>query len=502
MRGVSFGSMTSVMAPVMGTAEQWRDVLLTELLRRQLNLRVHFAYYEGDHPLPRAPKAARDAYRRLLKQSRTNWVQLVIDSVAERLEVVGFRFGDQNGDDDAWAIWQANQMDADAELAQTDALTCGVNYVSVWPNDDSPVGVYIAPEHPTQTIVAFDPAMRRNRVAALKAWVEPNALHCWLTLPEFTYEWVAVGNMPFWSTTTATAPIIGAGWELVAEGVNPLGVVPIVELRPWPRTQPLRIGELPGRSEMDGVTDVQDRINTTIFNRMMATEYAAFRQKWATGMQLPTARDPVTGEPLTDPNTGDPMHVSPFEIAVDRLLVAEDADVHFGEFSESDLTGYIKAVEADVRHLAAVTKTPPHYLLGEIVNASGDALKAAETGLVSKVRRRASHFGEGWEEVMRCAFLALGDPRAQDFQAEVLWADFETRSEAQLVDALTKMATLGVPYEVLWQRWGASPQEIERWKQMAAEQAAITALATPVPASAPSGSSAPSAAPPVAPPGG
>jgi hypothetical protein len=474
--------MTSVMPPAITerTAEQWRDVLLVELMQRQTQLWLHFAYYEGDHPLPRAPKQALDAYRRLLKQSRTNWMQLIVDAVAERLSVVGFRFGDQGGDSDAWMIWQANHMDADAELAQTDALTCGVNYVSVWPDDANPTGVSIQVEHPSQTIVAYDPNHRRDRIAAVKAWDDPQWLHCWLTTATESIEWAAERRARPTANEQPMSYFGGASWELVSYDANPLGEVPIVELRPWPRTQPLTIGRLPGRSEMDGVVDVQDRINTTILNRMIATEYAAFRQKWATGLTLPTARDPVTGEEIID-SLGNPMHQSPFEIAVDRLLVAEDADVKFGEFSESDLKGYIDSVDDDVAHLAAITKTPPHYLLGKIVNASGDALKAAETGLVSKVRRRASHFGEAWEEVMRLAFSAKGDPRAVDFQAETIWADFETRSEGELVDALVKMSSLGVPYEVLWQKWGASPQEVERWKGMAAEQAALQALAVPVP---------------------
>ena len=477
-------------------AVAWRDVLLAELAARQAILRTHFAYYEGDHPLPRAPKAARDAYKRLLRQSRTNWVQLVVDAVAERLAVVGFRFGDQAGDADAWRIWQANGLDADSELAQTDALTCGVNYVSVWPDEGSPVGVTIAAEHPYQTVIAFDPDRRRHRLAALKAWSEPGVLRCWLVLPEASFEWVADARA-LETVRADDSRAVSASWTLVDESENVMGVVPFVELRPWPRTRPLKVGELPGRSEMDGVIDIQDRINTTILNRMIATEYAAFRQKWATGLQLPTARDPVTGEEVVDA-AGNPTVESPFEIAVDRLLVAEDAAVKFGEFGESELAGYIKSVEADVQHLAAITKTPPHYLLGAIVNASGDALKAAETGLVSKVRRRAGHFGESWEEVMRLAFTAAGDARAADFEAEVIWADFETRSEGETVDALVKMASLGVPREVLWQRWGASPQEVERWKRMATEDALRDALAGPVGIPAPTGG--PTATPP-APPG-
>ena len=73
---------------------------------------------------------------------------------------------------------------------------------------------------------------------------------------------------------------------------------------------------------------------------------------------------------------------------------------------------------------------------------------------------------------MRVALRLIGHPAAADVGAEVVWRDFETRSEGQRVDALVKMRTLGVPLEVLWERWGASPQEIERWKAIAATEAA------------------------------
>ena len=84
---------------------------------------------------------------------------------------------------------------------------------------------------------------------------------------------------------------------------------------------------------------------------------------------------------------------------------------------------------------------------------------------------------------MRLALQLAGSPAAVDVSAEVIWADFETRSEGQRVDALVKMATLGVPRRVLWQRWGATPQEIERWETMlAAEQAAAPPPPAPAPA--------------------
>jgi hypothetical protein len=103
-----------------------------------------------------------------------------------------------------------------------------------------------------------------------------------------------------------------------------------------------------------------------------------------------------------------------------------------------------------------------------MVNASGDALSVAESGLVSKVRDKMVTFGEAHEEAMRLAFKARGDEsKATAMDAETLWADPERRSYAQIVDAATKMKQVGLaPDEILWEEIGWSPQKIARAKTM------------------------------------
>ncbi|KOX37522.1 hypothetical protein ADL07_04115, partial [Streptomyces sp. NRRL F-4707] len=49
---------------------------------------------------------------------------------------------------------------------------------------------------------------------------------------------------------------------------------------------------------------------------------------------------------------------------------------------------------------------------------------------------------------------------------ETIWRNPEFRTEGELVDALVKMSTLGVPNEALWERWGASQTEIAQWSQL------------------------------------
>jgi hypothetical protein len=63
-------------------------------------------------------------------------------------------------------------------------------------------------------------------------------------------------------------------------------------------------------------------------------------------------------------------------------------EVKFGEFSQTELDGYIKAIEQKVLHIAVTTRTPRHYLFQEGQSPSGDAIKSAESGLVKKVERK------------------------------------------------------------------------------------------------------------------
>lgn len=421
----------------------------------------YLLYYDCEQIIPALLNTdERRAFRDFLQEARANWCELVVTAVAERLQVTGFRFGGAGTptSDLAWQIWQANGMDADAELVQTDALVTGSSFALVQPDDDNPTGVCITAESPLQATVLYEPGNRRKRIAGYKRYVEPY----------FTGE--PYLGTPIWEVLIT--PDVIATWRR-GEGdsapviePNPLGMVGMVEVTPQPRT----VG--PGRSELHSAVGFQDRIHTTIFNRLVATDYGAFRQVWATGVKM--AREVIStgddGETIT-------KAIRPYDIGANRLLANENPDGRFGAFPGDSLSGYLASVEQDVNQLAAVTQTPPHYLLGQIANLSADAIKAAEAGLVSKVARRSRHIGESWETVMRIALGIVGDAGAADLSGEVIWKDFETRSEGQLVDALVKMATLGVPTEVLWQRWGATPTEIGRWKDLAAEQQAALAAA-------------------------
>lgn len=449
-----------------GTPEAMLNRLLVALDERQRSVKQLEAYYEGDHPLPVMPTSnaalqAETAYRRLLQMGRTNWVKLVADAPAERLQVTGFRSGlEQAADAEVWGIWQANQLDADSALVHSTALVTGQAFALVWA--DANGQPKITPEHPSQCIVAYERGTRRERAAGLKAWRDDSGKIC-ATL--WTRDWVLK-----YESEKESESLIGNDWvrrETPGEpwpARNPLGVVPLVEFRANPSLRPAVLGG--GCGEFEPVLDIQDRINRVLFTRLLAGEFGAFRQRWVVGMDLEV--DAETGR--VD---------EPFRAAIDRLWMVDDPDVKFGEFSATDLRPFIDAVEADVTHLAAITKTPPHYLLGKEVNISAEALKASEAGLVAKTARHRDQFSEAWEEVLRLAVAVRDpkDPRAQDLASMVIWRDIEQRTWGETVDAILKMQALGVPQEALWERLpGVTPQDIARWQTMSASAAFTAAL--------------------------
>ena len=439
-------------APTADDPQYWIRFLGSALTQRWQDHKVYDDYYRGEHRLPLGPTAATHVYRRLLRESRSNWAELLVDAVNERLRVEGFRWSGTEGADLAvWQdLWQSNDLDARSDEVHVESLVWGYAYALVWPNDDG--SIKITAEHPAEVITYAPASDRHYTTMALKRWQDDwGHWHANLYTSEAIYKFTAAktGGSP--PVTWNQREVSTEKWPLP----NPYGVIPIVE---FPNNPRMLTG---GRSELSGgQIDIMDRINETIFNRMLAAQFAAFRQKWVTGMEIP--RDPETGQAK-----------EPFKVAVDRLWMTENPDAKFGEFSEATLVNYISAAEADIQHLAAISRTPAHYLLPHGPMPSGEALKAAETGLVAKVRRRQRFFGESWETMLRLALLMQGDDRATDTSCETIWADPETRSEAQVADALVKLAQIGVPAEMLWQRYGFSPQEIERMRKQRSDEALL-----------------------------
>ena len=443
--------------------EWWLVHLYRRLISRAPSVKRYEDYYDGNHPLAFSSQEYRQEFSKMLRGVSDNWMALVVDAVEERLHVEGFRMSDDPaGDVDAWRIWQENCLDADSEMLHSTALQTGAAYAMVWFGEDERPEITV--EHPGQTVVAYESGTQRKRAAALKTWIDEwtGDTRANVYLPDGIYKFQSRRAITLDEYQTATGrdrrlDVLGSMWmpapSVESEVDNPLGVVPIVEFRNRPRL----LGD--GRSEIADVISVQDQINKLVCDMMVAAEFYAFRQRWATGIEIPT--DPMTGRPLQD-----------FQGSLDRIWHTENDAAKFGEFGETNLANYVGAIENRVQSLASRTRTPPHYLLGSSGSfPSGESLKATETGLIAKCRSRHRHFGESWEEVMRLAFAVLEDPRAKATMAETIWTDPESRSEAEHTDSLLKKMSMGVPLHQLWEDAGYSQQQIARFEELLVAEA-------------------------------
>lgn len=422
----------------------WLSILSPRLDIQARNVAVPEAYYNGVHPLQFASSKFREAFGHLFGAFADNWCAIVVDAPVERLEVIGFRLaGAAGADNDAWAIWQRNAMDVESVIAHTEAGKAGTAYILIDPGDGEP---RMTVEHASQVVIANDPGDRRRRLAALKRWLgDDGHLYATLYLPDYVLKFESVSAIN----------IAGAGrvqWRTRRDdpgGPNPLGVVPVIALS---NTPTLLLG---GESDLKPAIPLQNAINKLCSDLMVASEFGAFRQRVLTGVEIP--RDPETGRPLGH---------SEITAAMSRLWTFENPDAKVTDLAQTDLTNFTKAVEMFRQDLAAQTRTPPHYLLGQVVNASGDALKVAEAGLVSKCRRKILYFSDPWEEAMALALAATGRTvAASDVQS--LWGDPERTSLGELVDASVKKRTLGIPLEVIWLELGYTPAQIEDMKTLA-----------------------------------
>lgn len=406
-------------------------------------------YFKGEFEPPYLPATTKTAlsveYADLMNRSNLNICGNAITAVTDRLRVDGYRTTAGAVDALVWSWWQANSLDARQRMVYQDAMVYSNGWVLVTPPTDVMPGVpRITVEYPKHLHVMLDEADPMTPMMAAKVLKR----RAWLYYPDRI---VALMKERY-----------GGPWVVMPDGVveHAAGVVPVV------RFANRLDSEGDSESELAQIAPVQRRINQTIFDRMMLQKWATWKQRYVAGIDVEKDEN---GKALP-----------PFRVGVDQLLVAPNADTKFGEFSESSIAELLRAVDDDIRHAAAITQTPPHLLApSTISNISAEALVALEAGLSSKVFTRQGDWGESWERVMLIAGRIVGVDVPMD--AEMVWANLEARSQAQIVDSVIKLKSIGLPMSYLLERLGLTPQQavkiLDDARAEASQAAAVSAAA-------------------------
>lgn len=407
--------MVDETTPEPGTVKWWLKRLEDELVARTADMQAYRDLVDDEHPGPDSAETSQK-FARMAGLATTNLTGLAVEATAERMVVEGVRIGDEpDADKGVWDdIWQRSDFDAGSQEAVTAALVYSRSFVSVEPPSGSSPFSRLHYEDPRQVVMASTPDGRRG--PALKVFTDDWTGTTFGTL--YTDELIVKmerKGQPGSGEIRWLARDMGRNQSAVVR--NPLGEVPFFELRN------LLTGAV--RSEIAPLVIPQRRLNQVVFSTDAVAEYGAFRQKWATGIEVPRDAD---GKPI-----------APFEANIAKLFVSEEDGAKFGDFNPTDVDGYIKLSQDIVAHVARLSRVPITYFLSNVSNISAEALALLLSGLVRKCERRVKGYEPALEGAVRLALRAQRDPRAEAANIEVKWAEMDTLSVTQAADAAVKL---------------------------------------------------------------
>lgn len=443
--------------------------IYTRLNNRRPDIEKAESYYEGDQPLNFATAEWKEANASRYTGFSDNWCGTVVNAEAERLKPIGVTNMPKVAGAKLWNSLLMNEFDAQFSQGAVTALAAKRCYVIVWGDSDGePIVTF---EHPSSVEIEYDWENPRLRVAALKTWVDESDEFATLYTAEWVFKWIRPRVTPpseldSMSEQAREEYAASGGW-LQRDGAkddswpvsNPLGVVPVVEIanRPTLKGDPL--------SEIQGVMPMQDAINLLWAYLFLAADYASMDARVMLGTQPPMI--PILDR---DGNAVGSRPVEMKDLREKRLISITGDNAKIDSWTAAKLDIFTDTIEIAVGHIAAQTRTPPHYLVANkgISNLSGDALKSAEIGLNKKAGEFITFTDPQLREVLRLVALVKGDQKAAAATrlAKIVWESPEIRSEAQLADALLKKSQMGYPFEYLLELDGRSPSEIKRIVKM------------------------------------
>lgn len=445
-------------------------------------------YYGGEQSLAFATKEWIEKNGARFSGFSDNWTATVANSEAERLAHTGIAYReDPESERDAfgagrdsvglstWDDWLRNEMDAQQSQGILTSLIARRSFVSVWSSDDEGTPQYEW-EHPANVEIEYHWMNPRKRQAAIKTWLDEAFEYLMLDDGDQLWKWRRTRSQMVDSkrpqSEQARQRQLGSngGWVAWTDSgddtwpvPNPIGEVSFVEVpnRPMLRGEPV--------SEIEGVIPMQDAINLLWAYLFHAADYASMPARVLLGTNPPMRKVlDSTGKQIGE------VPVTMADLNEARMAVFGSENAKIDQWEPAQLGPFTDVIEIAVGHIAAQTRTPPHYLVANkgISNLSGDALKSAEIGLVKKAIEFQRFATPALREVHRLGHLVRGNEelaRATRL-ATLVWANPEIRSEAELADSLVKKRSIGYPVKYLMQLDGVSPSEMVRIQRMIEEE--------------------------------
>lgn len=439
------------------TPDQWLARLTKAMDDRSDRLRLLRSYIDGNAPLPEGAEGCRDSYQAFQKKSRTNFGELAVEAVAERLIPAGFTLNGATEDDDTLReIYKRNRLAIGVTDVIRDMVGVSAGYMIV--QEGAPKKALITCERPEQVITEQSAARPDMVRAGLKAYRDeidgfdiaklhvPGVVHTYFRPLRNEHG-------------LAQAPgRVQGDWTYAGPEDTGLKFVPIFPF--------LNRG---GMGEFEPHVDILDRINWNILQRLIITAMQAYRQR-ATKGDLPAE----------DANGVEIDYAEMFKPGPGALWQLPEG-VDLWESQQTDITAILLANKDDITDFGAVTRTPMPMLIPDGANQTAEGAAAAREGLVFKCGDRKNRADAALVAALGAALAIEAGQDTPVEGVEVSWEPLERRSLQERADASTKAQDL--PWRTrMTDIWGYSGDRVDAMETERAADALNDALSNPLPA--------------------
>lgn len=421
-------------------------------------------YYDGEQDLVFATTKFSNTFGNVFQTFAYNRCGPVVDAMVDRLQLLGFdpilptdpKESNANKElstaikTDIDRVFRLNRLDRKQNDLLQEVLKCGDGYIIIWLDGIAPDGS----PYPTWNVNLADMvSIRYNEDTgakryAVKAWKRGDGF--WrvnIYAPEALYKFLTTSkkdDFPDYSNLAPYSPTNAAGavepWPLP----NLTGIVPVFHFN---NNAPQ--GEY-GRSELRDVIPLQDALNKACMDMLVAMEYGAFPQRWATGLQLGMP-DPVSGKVP-----------SPFKPGPGEVWTAPSGG-NFGSFEVANLEQFLKVQDGFDSKISNVSRVPEHWLkMGSAAAISGETLKTAEAPFVAKLEDRQISLGNEFEDAGTFTLSLMGRP---GIELNAIWQAAELRSDTDKLQEGLLKKQLGWSEDQIQRDFGLDQTVIDRMKE-------------------------------------
>lgn len=450
-----------------GTPGWWVQRLFGKLTGRQPRLARLWSYMDGDPPLLVTDPNIRHAYRVFQRMTRTNFAELVVAAVADRMQPAGVSCTTRRDQQLAAETWRANAMGVEVADVLEEFLALGDGYMIVGPPDTDTGLPVTTGEDPRQVVTVHDPVRQRRVRAALKVFHDDDEGRdlAFLWLPDGM--WVATRERRSRPGASPVVRFSPSSWDWDPDRGGEAGqVLRTVTGAPLGRVPVVRFRNRRGVGEFERHTDVLDRINFMILQRVSIAVAQAFRQR---ALLVDQADMPDTE--VGDDGVEREIDYSDMLAADPGSLWKLPRNVELWESAQADLSGVLAACRDDLKHLGAVTRTPMHMLDPSTENQSAEGAALAREGLVFRAEDRIARAAMALEDVTSLQLAYLDRPKARP---SVVWTPPERYSLSERGDAASKASDLSLRAR-LTDIWQVPPDRVDEVMAQRAEEHTPTA---------------------------